>query len=54
MEDWFLLLLLLFNPFKKSGMQATLEGLSSFIPMSEASYSKSPNLEKEFKLGQNV
>jgi ribosomal protein S1 len=39
---------------QKSGMQATIEGLSSFIPMSEASYSKSPNLDKEFKLGQNV
>lgn len=36
----------------KSGLQVQIEGLSAFVPSSEASYSKSPNLEKEFKLGQ--
>jgi len=39
---------------QKSGLQVQIEGLSAFVPGSEASYSKGPNLEKEFKLGQSI
>lgn len=39
---------------QKPGLQVQIEGLSAFVPSSEASFSKGPNLEKEFKLGQAI
>jgi ribosomal protein S1 len=39
---------------QKSGLQVQVEGLSAFIPGSEASFKHNANLEKEFKLGQSL
>lgn len=39
---------------QKSGLQVQVEGMNGFIPASESSFKSSPNLEKEFKLGQSI
>lgn len=39
---------------QNQGLQVQVEGLSAFIPVSEASFKPKPNLEREFKLGQVV
>ncbi|WCL50388.1 S1 RNA-binding domain-containing protein [Leptospira sp. GIMC2001] len=42
------------SSIQKSGIQANLEGLSAFIPATEATYSRNVNLETQFNLGQTL